>query len=159
MNSDKKKDINFTEEDNHENFLEVISDLINLVRFGLRVDRMGTWSEKLEGIRLLDLHILKLAAENPEILLGEIRAELIIPNSTLTSAIDRLERKNLLERVISQRDRRSYELQLTKEGRLIREEHRRVDLLIGSLVLEAMDNEKEIELLIKLLEKILEEIS
>lgn len=159
MNSDKDRDINYTEENNREKFLEVISELMNLIRFGLRFDRMGTWSEKLEGLRLVDLHILKLADENPTILLGEIREQLIIPHSTLTSAIDRLERKKLIHRVISQKDRRSFELQLTKEGLLIREENRRVDMLIGSMVLDALDNEKEVNSLIKILEKILNKIS
>ena len=158
MNSESAKDINLTKE-NHEDFLVVVSELINLVRFSLRVDRMGTWSEKLEGIRLVDLHILKIADENPKILLGEIRNQLIIPHSTLTSAIDRLEKKNLIYRVISQKDKRSFELKLTNEGLFIREENKRVDMLIGSMVLEALDTEKEIISLIKILEIILEKFS
>ena len=152
MQSEKKKE-------NQDDCLEVISELINLVRFGLRVDRMGTWSERLEGIRLVDLHILKLADENPAILLGEIRDRLLIPHSTLTSAIDRLERKNLIHRLISQRDRRSYELQLTQEGLQIREEQFRVDMLIGSFVIDAMDTDQEIEMLKKMLIRILEKMS
>jgi len=151
MNSEKKKE-------NQDECLEVISELINLVRFGLRVDRMGTWSKRLEGIRLVDLHILKLADDNPAILLGEIRDQLLIPHSTLTSAIDRLERKNLIHRVISQRDRRSYELQLTDAGMQIREEQFRVDMLICSFVIDALDTEQEIDMLKKLLIKILGKI-
>ena len=151
MSSEKKKG-------NQVDCLEVISELINLVRFGLRVDRMGTWSKKLEGIRLVDLQILNLADVNLAILLGEIRDQLIISHSTLTSAIDRLERKNLIHRVISQRDQRSYEIQLTKEGLQIREEQFRVDMLIGSFVIEALDTDQEIEMLKKLLLKILEKI-
>ena len=158
MNSEIEKDF-IISKDNHQDFLLVISELINLVRFGLRVDRMGSWSKKLESIRLIDLNILKLADENPQILLGEIRNQLLIPHSTLTSAIDRLESKNLIRRVISQKDKRSYELKLTDEGLLIREENKRADMLIGSMVLEALDTEKEISSLIIILEKILKKIS
>lgn len=34
----------------------------------------------------------------------------------LTSMIDRLEKKNLIKRAISTKDRRSYKLELTEEG-------------------------------------------
>jgi DNA-binding MarR family transcriptional regulator len=141
-------------DDKHDDPSHVISELIHQIRFGLGVDRMGTWSDKLEGIRLLDLHILKLAAKNPNIILGEIRDALDIPHSTLTCAINRLEDHNLLNREISPRDRRSFGLKLTEKGWEIREEHERVDGMIGSIVLDALDGDKEKETLIRLLDKI-----
>ena len=70
---------------------EAIADVIHHARYALRVDRLGIWSKDLSEISLLDLHILELAAENSETTLKEIRRELGIPHSTLTSAINRLE--------------------------------------------------------------------
>ncbi len=78
----------------------------------------------------------------------------MIPHSTLPSAIDRLEEKNLIHRVISHKDRRSFEHKLTNEGLLIREENKRVEMLIGTMVLEDLDTEKEISSLINFPEKI-----
>jgi len=131
-----------------------VTELIHQVRFGLRVDRLGSWSRNLDGVRLLDLHILKLVEQKPEIILKEIRQELNIPHSTLTSAINRLGERGLVERVISQRDLRSFGLTLTENGCLIRKEHDRIDRLIAAKVLEALDTEEERQLLTGLLEKI-----
>ena len=136
-----------------------VTELIQQVRFRLRVDRLGSWSKELEGIQLLDLHILKLVDQNPEIILKEIRQELNIPHSTLTSAINRLEKRGLIERVISQRDLRSFGLILTKNGYNIRKEHDRIDKLIATMVLEALDSEDERQVLTRLLEKINQALS
>jgi len=136
-----------------DNYIAV-TELIHQVRFGLRVDRLGSWSKNLEGIQLLDLHILKLVEQSPEIILKEIRQELNMPHSTLTSAINRLGERGLIERVISQRDLRSFGLILTQNGRNIRKEHDRVDRLIATKVLEALDTEEERGMLSSLLEKV-----
>ena len=45
----------------------------------------------------------------------------------LTSMIDRLEKKNLIKRAISTKDRRSYKLELTEEGRKTQVEHDKFD--------------------------------
>lgn len=137
-----------------ESQTQVVSDLLHLVLSALRIDRLGVWSKRLAGITLLDLHILKLAAERPATILIEVRKELGIPHSTLTSAIDRLERRGLLRREISRRDRRSYALTLTREGRRVQAEHDRVDHLLAGKILEALDTEKERRQLIRLLSKI-----
>ncbi len=154
--SGKKK---VSDEEKHIARQKVVSDLLHQIRFNLRVDRMGTWSKDLEGIKLIDLHILKLTADTPRIILGEIRQTLGIPNSTMTSAINRLENLGLLKRTISQRDKRSFGLELTNQGRKIRAEHDRVDMMIGSMVLDALDDEEEKKTLVKMLEKIFEKIN
>lgn len=138
---------------------QVVTELIHQIRFGLRIDRLGTWSKALDGIRLLDLHILKLAAEQPDIILKEIRQSLAIPHSTLTSAVDRLEKRHLLRRTISQRDRRSYGLELTEKGWRIRKEHGRIDQIVAETVLEALSDDQERETLTRLLAKINERLS
>jgi len=136
------------------NHIQVVTELIHQIRFNLRVDRLESWSDALEGLSLLDLHILKLTAEKPDIILKDIRETLDIPHSTLTSAINRLEQQDLLKRVINQRDLRSFGLELTQKGCAIREEHDRMDHLIGKMVLETLADETERETLIQLLSKI-----
>lgn len=136
------------------NKLEVISDLLHQITWSIRLDQLGDWSKKLRGMAQLDLHILKLIAEQPDIILKDIRDELHIPNSTLTSAINRLEERGLLNRVISRRDRRSYGLELTKKGWGIKAEHDRVDQTIAQKVVDTLDDDDEVESLIALLGKI-----
>ena len=136
------------------NKLETISDLLHQITWGIRLDQLGTWSKKLRGMAQLDLHILKLIAEQPDIILKDICDELHIPNSTLTSAINRLEERGLLNRVISRRDRRSYGLELTDKGWEIKAEHDRVDQTIAQKVIDALDDADEVDSLIALLGKI-----
>jgi DNA-binding MarR family transcriptional regulator len=134
--------------------IELVSDRLHRLIWRIRLDQLGTWSKTLRGMAQLDLHILKLIAERPDIILREICAELRIPNSTLTSAINRLEKRGLLRRLISQRDRRSYGLELSEEGWHIKREHDRIDQMIAQKVVDALDSEAEAQTLIALLEKI-----
>lgn len=109
----------------------------------LRVDRPETWSDKLAGISRMELHILLLVQARPDIILREVRDDLDIPNSTLTGIIDRLEKSGLIERTINPRDRRSFGLMLTPEGKEIRKEHDRVMVEVASKVLCTLDTEEE----------------
>jgi DNA-binding MarR family transcriptional regulator len=142
-----------------EEHIEVVNDLLHQMLFGLRLDRPGTWSRELDSILPVDLHTLKLVSERPNIILKEIRDELKVPHSTLTSIINRLEKHGVLRRVISSRDRRSYGLELTPKGEQLQEEHDRVDRMIATELLGTLDNESERETLIKLLSKVGQRLS
>lgn len=131
-----------------------ISDLLHQITWSVRLDQLGSWSRKLKGMSQLDLHILKMIAEQPDIILKDICNTLHIPSSTLTSAVNRLEDRGLLNRVISRRDRRSYGLQLTDKGWNIKREHDRVDRLIAEKVFEALADEQEAQKLVQLLDKV-----
>ena len=140
--------------DNTQDTLEAISTLLHQITWNIRLDQLGTWSPRLQGMIQLDLHILKLIAERPNIILKDIADELQIPSSTLTSAINRLEKRGLLNRVISPRDRRSYGLKLTPKGKDIKAEHDRVDYMIAQKVRDGLTGDDEAQTLIALLDKI-----
>jgi DNA-binding MarR family transcriptional regulator len=118
----------------------------------IRSDRMETWSPKLRKIDKIELHILLHVQENPDIRIGEIREKLDIPNSTLTGIINRMEKKNLLRRIITG-DKRSYGLELMDEGLRIRREHDRVLHMIAETMLEALTPSDQ-ETFINLLDKV-----
>ena len=128
--------------------------LLQSVLLKLRLDRLESWSPLLEGILPLDLHILEAAGREPEIILKEIREQLNIPNSTLTSAIDRLEQRNMLHRKISTRDRRSYALEFTEQGRLLLHEHDRVHRQVAETILNQLTGDEQ-QTLYRLLQKVL----
>jgi DNA-binding MarR family transcriptional regulator len=119
----------------------------------MRSDRFETWSEKLKGMTKIELHILLLVQSQPDIVLGEIRDRLDVPNSTLTGIIDRMEKQGLVRRTISVRDRRSYGLELTDNGREIRQEHDRILLMIVEKMLGTLDD-AEIKTFVRLLSKV-----
>ncbi|MCL4876544.1 MAG: MarR family transcriptional regulator [Anaerolineae bacterium] len=141
-----------------EELVKLTTNALHRLSWSLRIDQLGTWSPVLRGMAQLDLHVLKLIAEFPNILPKEICAELHIPPSTLTSALNRLEKRGLLQRQINRFDRRSFQLELTPKGWEMHREHERVDELITSKVLDALDNEEETRIFIKLLAKVSQQL-
>lgn len=137
-----------------ESLVKTTTNALHLLNWNLRLDQLGSWSPTLKGMAQLDLHVLKLIAERPGILLKDICGELHIPPSTLTSALNRLEKRNLLQRQIHPTDRRSFQLEITPRGWEIKREHDHIDRLITVRVLETLDNEQETRLFIKLLTKV-----
>lgn len=124
------------------------------VLWAMKVDRPSTWSPAFEGLTPLDLHILAFIEARPDAILKEIRDYLCVPNSTLTGMIDRLEKKGLIERTISGRDRRSFGLKLTEGGADLRKEQHLVRLQSASKMLEALDSDEERLAFVELLNKI-----
>lgn len=114
-------------------------------------------SEKFKELKQLshiEISIISLIYNNPDIIIREICDEIDVPKSSMTSMIDRLEKKNYLTRVISKRDRRSFGLKLTKEGMKIQEQHEKYEEEIFNYVINSLDTEEEKETFIKLTDKI-----
>jgi DNA-binding MarR family transcriptional regulator len=105
----------------------------------------------------MELHILLLVQVRPDIVLGEIREKLDVPNSTLTSVIDRMEKHGLVKRIISPGDRRSYGLEMTGKGKEIRREHDRILLMLATKMLATLDKEER-KTFIRLLSKVADNI-
>lgn len=106
------------------------------------------------GITSSELSVLKIANKYPDAVLKEISQYLDVPGSTLTSIIDRLEKRNLIKRVISKKNRRSYALELTQEGIEISTQHENVEKELWEKVLDALSDDNERDVLINLLDKI-----
>ncbi len=103
--------------------------------------------DKLRGVTTIEVSILEMVEKKPNIILKEIIEMLGVPSSTLTNAINRLEKKNLIRRVISQRDRRSFGLELTEEGKLAQKEHKDGEKVLYQKLLSPLSNEERMFLL------------
>jgi DNA-binding MarR family transcriptional regulator len=79
-------------------------------------------AEVEQTVTLQQYRALVLLWERPERLTRDLAAELGVHASTATRLCDRLSAKRLLERRVSERDRREAELQLTDEGRRLVEQ-------------------------------------
>jgi DNA-binding MarR family transcriptional regulator len=111
-----------------------------------------------QEVTSIEISVLGLVGENPDIILKEISEKLQVPGSTLTNAIDRLEKRNLLTRVISKRDRRSFGLLLTDNGKKVYKEHEKAEQITWNKILSSLDSDEEIELFLNLVKKIAESI-
>jgi len=139
-----------------EQIYDMVRGLLVLLN-KMRSDRLETWSEKLEGVTKMELHILLLVQGKPDIVLGEIRERLGVPNSTLTGVIDRMEKQGLARRAISPRDRRSYGLEIMEKGREVRKEHDRILIMLANKMLATLD-ENERKTFIGLLSKVADNV-
>lgn len=107
-----------------------------------------------DGITSSELNVLSFVRTNSDSFLKEISQKLSLPGSTLTSVIDRLERRGLIQRVVSERNKRSYSLKLTEDGIRIDNLHKENEKKMWQSLLGALDSDAEREKLIELLEAI-----
>ena len=104
-----------------------------------------TSNYRLKVLSENEIAIIRIISEGDEVIIKEIVDVLKIPKSTLTSMIDRLEKKNLIKRAISTKDRRSYKLELTEEGRKTQVEHDKFETEFYARIINSLDTYEERE--------------
>ncbi|XYH98790.1 MarR family winged helix-turn-helix transcriptional regulator [Sorangium sp. So ce1128] len=134
--------------------IEQLNAALHVLLLRLNLARLDLWSDKLAGIGYLDLHAMSFVEEKPDHTLAEMRAYLQVPQSTLTSILDRLEQRGLVRRGVHPTDRRSYLIELTKKGIELQREHHRVERLIMRKILDALPDAGERAQFVELFRKI-----
>lgn len=114
---------------------------------------------RIKGLSDNEISIIRIISEKEEVIIRDILEILNIPKSTLTNMIDRLEKRDLIRRSISKRDRRSYKLELTEEGKKAQEEHIKFEEEIYGKVMISLDTYEERENLLNIMRKIVYNIS
>jgi len=107
-----------------------------------------------EKFTVLELGILNLLEWNPNLSMKETLQILNIPNSTLTSAINRLEKKDILHRKIQPEDKRTFILELSEKGRKITKERNNEKRQLFEEVLMALETDEERVTFLELINKI-----
>ena len=113
----------------------------------------------IQGLSTNELAIIRIISEKEEVIIKDILEVLKLPKSTLTSIIDRLEERKIIIRAISNRDRRSYKLELTEKGKIIQDEHIKFEEEVYGKIILSLDTHEERENLLKLIRKIVRNIS
>ncbi len=144
--------------DDMEKQLEEFSDLWKLFVSSSNEDKIREEFPRIYKLTTMEIRIISIVYSSEDVILKEICTALEIPKSTLTSAIDRLERLNYINRVISNRDRRSYGLKLTEEGYEVQNEHLAFERKLYGYLLNSLDTNEEREMLLQLLRKIVKNI-
>lgn len=109
---------------------------------------------KLQGLSSNEISVIRIIFEKEDVIIKDILDILNIPKSTLTSIINRLEKRNIIRRAISDKDRRSYKLELTEEGELVQEEHDKLEEEIYGGIISSLETYEEREEFLKLIRKI-----
>jgi len=113
----------------------------------------------LKELTPIELGILNLIEWDPEISFKKIAAFMGAPGSTVTSAVNRLEKRGILIRAIHPRDKRSFMLHLTEPGReLVRYRNEVKEHMLGALY-NALEDEESREALLHLLDRAFDNLS
>jgi DNA-binding MarR family transcriptional regulator len=112
-------------------------------------------TERLQGIGFLELKVLKLIYFNPDYKIKDFIDKLVVPNSTFTNIINRLVKKDLVNRKIDQGDLRSFGLELTLNGTDAIKEHLDAEVSIFEGILDRL-NEIERKEFVGIMRKIVE---
>jgi len=142
----------------NKNQIEEFSELWHLMIKKSNFSKIEEQFPRFNGLTTIEISIISIVSKSPDVILGEIISILDIPKSTLTNAIDRLEKRNYINRIISKRDKRSYGLKLTEEGHIAQKEHIDFEYTVYGRLLNALDTEEEKQELFKLLRKIVNNI-
>ena len=100
-----------------------------------------------------EISIINMLGHNDNVILKDIIDIIKVPKSTLTGLINKLEKNNLVKRVINDSDKRSYKLELTEKGMEISKEHDEFDKFISSEMLNSLSSYEERQEFIKLFGK------
>lgn len=112
----------------------------------------------MKGLTTLEISVLSILSHNPGAMLREMAQQLCVSKSTLTSVVDRLENRGYVYRAISSKDRRSFELVLTEDGKAAQHEHIDYEHGLYCQVMEALDSPEEVSTMLSLLDKIAERV-
>ena len=89
-----------------------------------------------------EMYVLERLHFNNPIKFADISKNYNIPPSTLTGILDRLEKKNLIQRLRSIEDRRSIEIKVTENGEEVVKNHIKEDKCFIKNLLESLDEDK-----------------
>lgn len=131
-----------------------VDDLWHRAGMQLKEEMSNTKYSDIAGLSMADRSILQIIEKNPQIIFKEICAQLGLPKSTLTSAVNRLEKKGLVTRNASVQDKRAYFLQLTESGMHAQQEHLNIEYAVFEKLLQRL-SDREADTLIRLLSKAL----
>lgn len=132
------------------------SDLWHQVGSQLRDEMYKPGYDLINNLTMIDLSIIQMIEEYDDIIFKELSNTLNIPKSTLTSAIQRLEKQGYVTRRKSEIDGRQFHLSLTDKGSKAQEQHLETEAAIfGSLLsgLTPEDRELFVNLFAKAIEK------
>lgn len=96
------------------------------------------------NIQPQDMYVLERIHFNRKIVVKDISKQYSIPPSTLTGIIDRLEKKELIERMRSNIDRRAIELITTEKGKSLVEQHVKEDKIFTDKFFGSLEADKSL---------------
>lgn len=129
---------------------ELLVDLFNDI---LQIEQSALQSGALNDLSVTEIHTIEAIGMYEPRNMSEVAADLNITVGTLTTAINKLIKKEYVERKRIEEDRRVVQIQLTKKGKLAYRVHEKFHLDMIKATIDGLSEEEE-EVLITSLEKL-----
>lgn len=107
--------------------IKMLDDIFHKILFLNYRNSGNIFKDENISITPLEITVLNIVTSKSDIIIKDIIDILNIPNSTLTNVVNRLEKKNLVERVINKNDKRSYGLKITDKGKEMFNKHEKYE--------------------------------
>ena len=137
-------------EENLETINQLLVDVFNDI---LSIEESELKKSRFKDLSITEMHTIEAIGMYKKKTTSEVARELSITVGTLTTAINRLVKKDYVERIRSEDDRRVVKLGLTKKGRLLYRVHQQFHIEMVRAVLTDMEV-TESEALIKALDNL-----
>ncbi|HLQ40140.1 MAG TPA: MarR family transcriptional regulator [Tetragenococcus sp.] len=122
---------------------DLLVDVFNDI---LVIEESELKKSQFKDLSITEMHTLEAIGMYKKKTTSEVARQLSITVGTLTTAINRLAKKDYVERLRSEDDRRVVKLGLTKKGRLVFRVHRHFHMEMVKAILKDMDNEESVAL-------------
>lgn len=108
-------------------------------------EKISSWEHAVvrkSGLSPAQMHAVEIVGHHEKLRMKELAEKMGITTGTLTVMVDRLERDGLVVRQPHPKDRRSYVIALTENGREQFEEHHQLHCLLTAEITASFDDEE-----------------
>lgn len=133
-----KETLNSVDELDYKDTKKVINDIIvDLFKNILMIEEISLKSRGIKDLSLTEVHAIEAIGNGAGKRMSKVASDLDISLGSLTSTMDKLEKKNYSQRVRSKSDKRVIIAKLTEKGSLVYKIHRNFhDEMIENLMID-----------------------
>lgn len=121
-------------------------------------DKLSSWEHSVvkgSGLSPTQMHTIEVIGHHQNLMMKELADRLGITTGTLTVAVDRLEKLDMVKRKPHEHDRRSWLIALSEQGKSMYEQHHKYHEEFTQEISHDLSN-KEIDQLTQLMARILQ---
>ena len=128
--------------------LKTVNDyLVSVFNDILTIEESELKKSQFKDLSITEMHTIEAIGMNKKKTTSEVAKELSITVGTLTTAINKLVKKDYVERIRSEDDRRVVKLGLTKKGKLLYRVHQHFHREMVKNILDGMATDEQQALL------------
>lgn len=120
---------------------QINSYLVDIFNRIMIFEEMSLKTSQFSDVSLKEMHTIEIIGKHSEVTPSDVARELMLTLGTVTTSLNKLEKKGYIERKRSSIDRRVVHLSLTKRGRLLDRLHSKFHKSMVSHIIEDLGEE------------------